>query len=327
MTMGPGTSSHNGQMSPPRSRSRAILAAIAMPVPFALVHIAAVVGVVYYGWSWSGFALAIALYYARIFLVSGWYHRYFSHRTFKTSRWLQFVMAVLAETTVQKGIIWWASLHRKHHKYSDVPGDVHSLKLDGFWWSHVGWIVSRQHDEIDRARVPDLLAYPELVWVDRLQVLPVIGLAVACFLLGGMHALLWGFFVSTVLLWHGTFTINSLAHLIGTRRFATSDDSRNNFVLALLTMGEGWHNNHHHYQSSVDQGFVWWEIDLTYYVLRAMAAVGLVWDLRRPPRNVLAQASDASAPVPERGGVRLPLAPTVTPAALVEPIASPADAE
>jgi len=295
-------------------RAKYGLATILHGPPFFAVHVFAIVGGLYYGWSWSGFALAVGFYFLRMFFVAGWYHRYFSHRTFKTSRAMQFVLAVLCETTVQKGVIWWASHHRRHHKYSDLPGDVHSTKLDGFFWSHVGWILSPRYENIETSRVSDLLAYPELVWVDRLQIVPVVVYASLCFAFGGVHGLLWGFAVSTVMLWHGTFTINSLSHLFGSRRYATTDDSRNNFLLALITTGEGWHNNHHHYQSSVNQGFKWWELDVTFYILRAMAAVGLVWDLRRPPREIVegtiaAAARDATAR--ERVGAVHPLVPHV----------------
>jgi len=255
-------------------------------LPFFFVHVAAVAGVVRLGWSWKGFALAIALYYARMFFVTAGYHRYFSHRSFRTSRVMQFIFALGASTTSQKGILWWASHHRLHHKLSDQPGDVHSAKLDGFWWSHVGWILSEKHEKTDESRVKDLLRYPELRWFDRWFLVPPIAMGIVLFLIGGWWAVVWGMLVSTTLLWHGTFTINSLTHIFGKRRYATTDNSRNHWLLALITMGEGWHNNHHYYQRSERQGFFWWEIDLTHYVLRAMQALGLVWDLHAPPKKV-----------------------------------------
>ena len=255
-------------------------------IPFFGVHVAAVVGVVLLGWSWSGFALCMALYVVRMFGVTGGYHRYFSHRSFRTSRVFQFLLAVLATTSVQKGVLWWAAHHRVHHKHSDEPGDVHSVKLDGFYWSHVGWILSKKWADTDESKVADLMKYPELRLLDRFYLVPPIALAVVLFLTGGAWALVWGFFVSTVIVWHGTFTINSLTHVFGRRRYATTDESKNNFLLGLLVMGEGWHNNHHHYQRSARQGFYWWEIDATYYVLKVMSWVGLVWDLHAPPAHV-----------------------------------------
>ncbi len=253
------------------------------------VHIAAVVGIIAGGWSWSGAALALGSYFVRMIVVTATYHRYFSHRSYKTSRVFQFLLALGAQTAAQKGVLWWASHHRWHHKYSDTPKDVHSARLRGFWYSHIGWIMGPQWESTDRTMVSDLAKFPELRALDRqgLNILPTILLALAFLWLGGGHALVWGYFVSTVLLWHGSFAINSLAHLWGTRRYPTSDDSRNNWFLALLTTGEGWHNNHHHYQSSANQGFRWWEIDVTFYVLRMLQALGLVWDLRRPSREVI----------------------------------------
>jgi stearoyl-CoA desaturase (Delta-9 desaturase) len=256
-------------------------------IPFFLVHAVAVAGAIWVGFSWKLLVLAVVLFYVRMFGVTGGYHRYFSHRTYRTSRVFQFILAFLAQTSAQKGAVWWASHHRLHHKKSDQPGDVHSPVLDGFWWSHIGWIVSKEHEATDLNRVQDLARYPELMWLNKYHLVPPTVLAVAIYLIGGTPALMWGFFVSTVALWHGTFTINSLSHVFGNRRYATTDDSRNNWMLALLTMGEGWHNNHHHYQRSANQGFYWWEIDLTYYILRALARVGLIWDLHTPPARVL----------------------------------------
>ncbi len=264
--------------------------------PFVAVQLVAVAGVVVMGWSWSGLLLAVALYYVRMFFITAGYHRYFSHRSYKTSRAFQLVLAVGGATCTQKGPVWWAARHRHHHRYSDLPGDIHSPVRDGFWWSHMGWFMGDDYTEADGVKAPDLAKYPELVWLDRFMHVPPIALAVGLFLAGGWHALLWGFFVSTTLLWHGTFTINSLSHVFGSRRYETTDTSKNNGLLALITMGEGWHNNHHHYQSSANQGFFWWEIDLSYWVLRGLSLFGLVWDLRTPPAAVLA-AGRRTAPV------------------------------
>jgi stearoyl-CoA desaturase (delta-9 desaturase) len=258
-------------------------------VLFTLVHVAAIVGAIWC-WSWHGLALAIGVYFARMFVVTAAYHRYFSHRAFKTSRAFQFILALGAQSAAQKGVIWWASHHRWHHKHSDTPRDVHSAKLRGFWYSHVGWVLSSDWNETDPALVADLSKYPELRFLNTtgIEILPSVLLAIAFLLLGGVPGLVWGYFVSTVLLWHGSFSINSLSHLFGRRRYATGEGSRNSWLLAVITTGEGWHNNHHHYPSAVRQGFRWWEIDVTYYLLRAMALVGLVWDLRRPPADVVA---------------------------------------
>ncbi len=280
-------------------------------IPFYFVHVVAVAGVWYMGWSSKGVALAIACYYLRIFGVTGGYHRYFSHRTYRTGRVFQFVLAWLAQSSLQKGVLWWAAHHRQHHKASDTPADPHSFRNRGLWWSHVGWILSRDTEDTDLAAVKDLARYPELRWLSKYHVVPGVVMAVGLWLVGSWHALIWGFFVSTVLTWHGTFTINSLSHWWGSRRYATSDDSKNNPILALLTMGEGWHNNHHFYARSCRQGFFWWEIDLTYYVLKALSLVGIVWDIQVPPEKVKNGEVDVNA----RGGKKpvVVTAPAPTP--------------
>lgn len=275
----------------------------ALTLPFWGVHILAIVGIAITGFSWLGLALTAALYAPRMFFVTGAYHRYFSHRSYKTSRWFQFLLALGATFTAQKGPLWWAAHHRVHHKLSDMPGDLHSVKQSGFWWSHMGWILARDLEGTDMSRIKDFSKYPELRWLDRYWMVPPVAAGVIAFLIGGFFGLVWAFAVPQVLCWHGTFTINSLSHLWGGRRFATEDDSRNNLVLALVTMGEGWHNNHHHYQVAARQGFFWWEIDCTYYVLRALAAVGLVWDLHGVPDHIKAKAlrdeEAAEPPVPD----------------------------
>jgi stearoyl-CoA desaturase (Delta-9 desaturase) len=265
-------------------------------IPFFAVHLVAVVGVLWLGWSWRGVLLAVALYYGRMFFVTAGYHRYFAHRSFRTSRVMQFLFALFAMSSSQKGVLWWAGHHRTHHKFSDQEGDTHSVVREGLLWGHLGWILSDKYESTDTDRIKDFAKYPELAWLDRHWTVPPLALAVVLFLVGGPFALLWGFFVSTSLLWHGTFTINSLCHVFGSRRYAIPDNSKNNAILAAITMGEGWHNNHHYYQRSVRQGFFWWELDPTYYVLRVMQAFGLVWDLHAPPPAIIAggRAGDTS---------------------------------
>ncbi len=259
----------------------------ARSIPFWGVHLVALVGVLYSGWSWSGLALALGLYFIRMFFVTAGCHRYFSHRTYKTSRAFQFILAVGFSTTMQKGVLWWAANHRHHHRFSDEAEDLHSPRLGGFWWSHMGWILSNDHQNTLWENIRDMAKYPELRWLNRHHHVPGVALAVALMAIGGWHAALWGFFVSTTLLWHGTFTINSFSHIFGKKRYETTDDSRNNWLLAIITMGEGWHNNHHYHQSSTNQGFFWWEVDMSYMILKGLSYVGIVWDLRKPPQHVL----------------------------------------
>lgn len=230
--------------------------------------------------------LCLGLFWLRLFGITGGYHRYFSHKSFKTSRAFQFVLAVLGVAAVQKGPLWWAAGHRRHHRYSDQEGDMHSPR-EGFWHAHQGWIFDGRWDETETDRIGDFARFPELAWLNRWHVVVPLLLVAGCFAVGGLRSFVWGFCISTVLLWHTTYSINSLAHRWGSQRYDTGDDSRNNLFLALLTLGEGWHNNHHHYMASARQGFFWWEIDITYYVLRGLAAIGVVWDLRSPPAQML----------------------------------------
>jgi len=256
-------------------------------LPFFAVHLVCL-AVFWVGFRWSWLALCLALFYVRMFFMTGGFHRYFSHRSFKTSRAFQFVMALGGTMSAQKGVLWWAANHRHHHRYSDTEEDLHSPTLFGFWWSHVGWILSDRYHETQVDLIHDFYKYPELRWLNKYHVVPPIALAVALFLAGGWGALIWGFFLSTVILWHATFVINSLSHIFGRRRYPTTDTSKNNLWLALLTLGEGWHNNHHHYMASCRQGFFWWEVDFTYYVLKMLSWFRIVWDLRQPTPAALA---------------------------------------
>jgi stearoyl-CoA desaturase (delta-9 desaturase) len=251
--------------------------------PFLAVH-AGCGFVVLYPPTWSLLALAVSGYALRMWAVTAGYHRYFAHRAYKTSRGFQLVLATLGGTALQQGPLWWASWHRRHHRYADKPGDPHSPILAGFWHAHVGWIFDGTHGSQDLSNVKDLAVYPELRWLDRHSYVPVAGYAALCLAIAGLPGVVWGFAVSSVALAHVTFLINSVAHVWGTRRFDTADTSRNNALLAVLTFGEGWHNNHHHYMSSARQGFMWWEIDVTYYSLRILGWLGIVWDVRKPPR-------------------------------------------
>ena len=274
---------------------------------FWMVHFACLLAL-WVGVSWVAVAVCLALYGVRMFAITGGYHRYFSHRSFQTSRIFQFLLALLGCTSAQKGPIWWASHHRYHHKYSDTEHDVHSRTISGIYHAHVGWVLSTQYDHTETDLVKDLSKFPELRLLGRWHMIPPILLATATFYFGvwlekafpalqtsGPQMLVWGFFISTVLLYHGTFCINSFTHLIGKRRFNTSDDSRNHWLLALITLGEGWHNNHHRYPGSARQGMYWWEIDVTHYVLVLLSKCGLVWGLRTYPQTVYEEAMSARA--------------------------------
>ncbi len=274
-------------------------------MPFVVLH-AGCLGVIFVGWSWFAVGAAVFLYFARMFAVTGIYHRYFSHKTYSTSRIGQFLLAVWGGTTVQRGPLWWAYHHRHHHKHSDDEHDAHSPHVHGFWWSHIGWITSRRNFPTDYSQVKDLAKFPELVFLNRFDIIvPVlfataifgVGVALEAFAPGlgtsGAQMLVWGFFFSTTALFHGTSCINSMAHLMGKRRFKTDDDSRNSFILSLICLGEGWHNNHHRYQSATRNGFYWWEIDLTYYGLKMLSWTGFIWGFKAVPKRVLEEGMRA----------------------------------
>jgi len=269
-------------------------------VPFVGLH-AAAFAAPWAGISTTAIATAVGLYALRMFAVTAFYHRYFSHRAFKTSRALQCLFALLGASAVQRGPLWWAAHHRHHHAHADRPTDAHSPRQHGFLWSHMGWFLARANFPTKLELVPDLARFPELKLLDRFDATVPAFLAAALYAAGallerfspalgtnGLQLLLWGFAVSTVAVWHATFAINSLAHTLGRRRYATRDDSRNSFGLALLTFGEGWHNNHHRFPAAARQGFRWWEIDLTYCALRVLAATGLIWELRAVPLAIRA---------------------------------------
>ncbi len=271
---------------------------------FLFIHLACLF-VIWTGVSAAAVAVCLTLYVVRMFAITAGFHRLFAHRTYKTGRVFQFLLAFVGTASYQRGPLWWSAHHRHHHLHTDTEHDLHSPLTRTLWRSHVGWFLSRGSQETDWKLIANLARLRELRWLDRYHAAPPVLLAVSVFLLGaalqrwapglgtsGWQMLVWGFFVSTVLLYHGTFTVNSLAHLFGRRRFETADNSRNNFLVALITLGEGWHNNHHRYPSSERQGFYWWEIDVSHYVLRMLSWVGAVWDLRAPPANITSTRID-----------------------------------
>jgi stearoyl-CoA desaturase (Delta-9 desaturase) len=263
---------------------------------FLLLHVACL-GVFFVSPTATALMLCAATFCVRKFGITAGFHRFFSHRSFKTSRVFQFLLAFAGGMSAQKGALWWAAHHRHHHQHSDTEEDVHSVKQHGFYWAHVGWVLSDEFHGYDGARIKDFARFPELVFLNRFHFIPPICLAAVCLAVGGLPGFFWGFCVSTVLLYHSTFAINSLCHLFGSQRYVTGDASRNSLILALLTFGEGWHNNHHRYPFSARQGFVWWEIDVTYYVLCALRAVGIIWDVKEPPASLLQGERQQPEPV------------------------------
>jgi len=270
-------------------------------IPFAAIF----TGATLFDW-----ILCIGFYFYRMFWITGGYHRYFSHRSYNTSRWFQFIIAFMAQTSAQKGALWWAGHHRVHHRTSDTTEDPHSMKHFGFWYSHVGWIIGPDYKKTDYKIIQDYAKYPELVWLNKYHLIPPFLLALTVMALGGLvnggsimemftvsgfSALFIGFFLSTVFLYHGTFSINSIMHKFGKQRYESGDESKNSIWLALLTLGEGWHNNHHYYEVSARQGFFWWEIDITFYILKIFSWLGLVWDLKGVPDHIKYSKNKAEA--------------------------------
>lgn len=266
-------------------------------IPYALIHVTCL-AVIWVGFSWWAFGVAAFLYALRVFTLTAFYHRYFAHRTFKTGRITQFIFGWIGCTSVQRGPLWWAAHHRHHHTHSDDPEDLHSPKEKGVWWAHMGWFLTPRAAGSNLKLIPDFAKYPELRWLDRFDLVPPVLLALGLFGLGqvlavcgaattGWQMVIWGMFISTVAVYHVTYLVNSATHLVGRRRYKTKDDSRNSMVIALLTFGEGWHNNHHYYPNSVRQGFFWWEIDITWYLLKLMSVFGLVWEMRPVPKRIL----------------------------------------
>lgn len=283
------------QQSAPERDSRIDLTRV---VPFIGLHLACLAAF-WVGVSPIAVMVCLFSYLIRMFAITAFYHRYFSHRAFRASRPVQFVFALIGAASTQRGPLWWAAHHRRHHKRADRSGDPHSPRK-GLYWSHMGWFLSRRHFATEWSQIPDLAKFPELRWLDRFDIVVPIVFAVLMYLFGvalnamfpalgtsGWQMLIWGYFISTVVLIHVTLTINSLAHRFGRRRFDTPDSSRNNLLLALLTLGEGWHNNHHHYPGSARQGFCWWEIDISWLLLRLMARLRLISDLKPVPAGVL----------------------------------------
>ena len=258
-------------------------------IPFILIHFGALAAL-WTHFEWYLVWVALFLFVIRMFAITGFYHRYFAHKTFKTSRLMQFIFAFIGSTAAQRGPIWWASHHRRHHLNSDRHNDHHSPHTHHFLWSHMGWFLAKKNFLTDRKVVRDLTKFKELVLIDRFDWLPPVLLLLSLFVIGeyssltsgvsGLNMVIWGFCVSTILVYHCTFAVNSIAHLWGTQRYNTKEESKNNFFVALLTFGEGWHNNHHHYPGSIRQGFYWWEVDLTYYALRFLSFLGIVYNLR-----------------------------------------------
>jgi len=274
--------------------------------PVILMHFA-LLGLFFVGFSWLALFVFCLTHMVRVFALTAGFHRYFSHRSFKTSRIFQFILAWVGASSAQKGPLWWAANHRYHHQHSDTEEDIHSPAIRNFFWAHIGWVLCNRFSELQKKRIRDFYKYPELRFLEKYHILAPLSLVLALYILGewlaivvprletsGWQLVFWGFVLSTVTVYHVTFCVNSLTHIVGKRRFSTRDESRNNFWVALFTFGEGWHNNHHRYSASARQGMYWWEVDITYYILKFLEKCRLIWDLKVYPENIYREAAETS---------------------------------
>lgn len=258
--------------------------------------IAGVVLAVGQGVSLEAIVAAVVLIFVTGFGITVGFHRFFVHRSFKTYRPVAWLLAIFGYMAEPKSLLLWVSEHRKHHRLSDGPGDPHSPQLGGFWHAQVNWLVLRSYT-FDPREVPDLLKRPDLLWLDRHRVgwylLGLLLPALICGLIaesafGALMGFLWGGLFRQFFVRHTTSLVNSATHLWGSKPYSTPDGSRNNFFVALFTLGEGWHNNHHAFPSSARHGLHWWQVDFSWYVIWIMARLHLAWNIRLPNERSLA---------------------------------------
>jgi stearoyl-CoA desaturase (delta-9 desaturase) len=234
--------------------------------------------------SWKVFFATVFLYWVATGLgISLGYHRLHTHRSYRLPLWLEYFFAVCGTLNLEGGPIFWVATHRVHHQKSDQAGDPHSPR-DGAWWSHVLWIVfgesKHSNTQLMSKYAPDLAKHKFYRWLNTYHWVPIIVLGLILLAIGGLPLMMWGVFVRVVFGLHATWLVNSASHMWGGRRFATRDDSRNNWWVALMTFGEGWHNNHHAHPTSARHGLAWYEFDPSWLLLNVMKPLGLAWDIK-----------------------------------------------
>ena len=252
----------------------------------------------FFCFSWKAFFMAVALHWVAV----GWgislgYHRLHTHQSYQCPRWLEYFFAVCGTMTLEGGPMFWVGTHRVHHAKSDKAGDPHSPH-EGTFWSHMGWIVfgetNHNNSQFMAKHAPELARHKFYWWLNTYHWIPVVATGLALLAFGGWSMFLWGFCLRIVYGLHCTWLINSATHIFGSRRFETADDSRNSFILAVLTFGEGWHNNHHAHQTSARHGMLWYEFDISWITLKLLKSVGLVWGVRLVKPEVLAREQNAA---------------------------------
>lgn len=285
----------DGELSP---QSQAVRTGInwVFAIAFISFHLCALAALFYFRWS-ALVAFVVVWVLAQNLGIAMGYHRLLTHRGYSTPKWLEYCIATCGTLALQGGPIYWVAVHRMHHRYTDTVGDPHSPR-DGKWWSHVGWILNgalRNETKALNKYAPDLARESYYVWLNKYHWVPLTVVGLTLFAFGGWSWLLWGAVLPATIGFHVTWMVNSVTHLWGTRRFSTSDDSRNNAWVALLTGGEGWHNNHHAHPVSARHGLAWYEIDVNYYGIRLLGMLRLASHIKTADLKPAAEVRAISA--------------------------------
>jgi fatty-acid desaturase len=251
-------------------------------IAFSVFHILAVVALFFF--SWPALFSAVALYWISLsFGIGMGYHRLLTHRSYRVPKWIEYFLTICGTLALEGGPIFWVATHRVHHQFSDKEGDPHSPR-EGTWWAHMIWMLVGDVGHCDPAAcaryAPDMAKDRFHVWLSKYHYLPLVLVGIVLYAFGGLPCLLWGVFLRVTLGLHATWLVNSATHLWGQRRFATRDDSRNNWFVAAMSFGEGWHNNHHAHPTSARHGLAWYEVDITWMTIRLLQAVGLAKSVR-----------------------------------------------
>lgn len=251
-------------------------------VPILIFHVLAVAALFYF--SWTNLAVGLVMWWVIGSLGIGLsFHRQLTHRGFQSPEWLKHLLAVFGSMALQGSPVDWITTHRLHHQFTETEKDPHSPRF-GFFFSHIGWVLrgtsQMNGDEVEKRYIPDLLKDKFLVRLSKYWYLPTVITGILLGLIGGWSMILWGVFLPITLNWHFTWFVNSVTHIWGSRRFEVADDSTNNWWVALLSWGEGWHNNHHAHPTSARHGLVWYEIDFNWMQIKVLEKLGLVWGVK-----------------------------------------------
>ncbi|MCX5663003.1 MAG: fatty acid desaturase [Planctomycetota bacterium] len=291
-------------------------------IAIGLLHAGCLLAPFFFSWT-AVIAAAVLWFVGGCLGITLGYHRFLTHRSFQTYKPVEYFLAICGTLNWQGGPIHWVGTHRIHHHLSDEPGDPHSPVVDGFTWAHMFWCMTKDDPSNDpRDAAKDLQRDPIMVAIDKYFYVFMVPLAVGLYFLGGWACVIWGVCVRTTLMYHCTWLVNSASHVWGYRNFTTSDASRNNWWVALLSWGEGWHNNHHAQQRSAAHGMRWWEVDITFAVIRTMEILHLCKRVVRPDVSQMTHRQRAAAAVAAVASVANANASSVT-RAIIDPAARP----